>query len=60
MLDFSGVNLLNDFSHNEIEVKIAPALDDIFLRTTYNGNIYGKEFLLKHDPIIQYLSLIHI
>jgi hypothetical protein len=55
LLDFSGVNLLNDFSHNEVEIKITPTIEDYFLRTTYNGNIYGKEFLLKHDPIIQYI-----
>ena len=55
LLDFSGVNLLNDFSHNEVEIKITPTIEDYFLRTTYDGNIYGKEFLLKHDSIIQYI-----
>lgn len=55
MLDFSGVNTLNDFSHNKVEVKINPTPEDYLLRTTYKGNIYSKDFLIKHDKLFKYV-----
>lgn len=55
MLDFTNVNKLSDFSHNEVDVKIRPTIEDYYLRTTYEGDIYGKEFLLKHDRLFHYV-----
>jgi hypothetical protein len=55
MLDFSGVKTINDFSHNEVEVRITPSIEDYFLRTTYKGDVYSSEFLLKHDKLIRFV-----
>jgi len=55
MLDFSGVKTINDFSHNEVEVRITPNIEDYFLRTTYKGDVYSSEFLLKHDKLIRFV-----
>jgi len=55
MLDFSNVKKLNDFAHNEVEVKIAPTIEDYYLRTTYDGDIYGRDFLLNHDRLFKYV-----
>ena len=55
MLDFSNVKKLNDFAHNEVEVKITPTIEDTYLRATYDGDIYGKDFLLHHDKLVKYV-----
>lgn len=55
MLDFSQVNNLSDFSHNKVEVRIPITIEDYYLRTTYEGDIYSQEFLLTHDRLIKYV-----
>lgn len=55
MLDFSGVDNLNDFSHNKVEVRIPSTIEDYYLRTVYEGDIYSQEFLLTHDKLIKYI-----
>ena len=55
MLDFSGVKNLSDFSHNKVEVRIPSTIEDYYLRTTYEGDIYSQEFLLTHDRLIKYV-----
>lgn len=55
MLDFSNVKKLNDFAHNEVEVKITPTIEDHYLRTTYDGDIYSKDFLLHYDKLVKYV-----
>lgn len=55
LLDFTGVKTLNDFSHNRVEVRISPTINDYFIRTTYAGDIYGSEFLLSQDRLIKYV-----
>lgn len=54
-LDFSDVKSINDFMHNQVEVKVPSSVDDYFLRTTYEGDIYSPEFLLTHDKLIKYV-----
>ncbi len=55
LLDFSDVKTINDFSHNQVEVKITPTVEDYFIRSTYEGDIYGSEFLLTQDKLIKYV-----
>nr|WP_321231639.1 S41 family peptidase [uncultured Psychroserpens sp.] len=55
MLDFSDVTTIDDFSHNDVEVKINTTVEDYYIRSTYPGNIYGQDFLLKHDKLIRYV-----
>ena len=55
LLDFTGVKTLNDFSHNRVEVRISPTINDYFIRATYAGDIYGSEFLLYQDRLIKYV-----
>lgn len=55
LLDFSGVKTLNDFYHNRVEVRITPTVNDYFIRTTYEGDIYGSKFLLSQDRLIKYI-----
>jgi hypothetical protein len=54
-LDFAGVRSLDDFAHNSVEVPIKPGVEDQFLRSTYAGDVYGREFLLEHDPVFRYV-----
>lgn len=55
VLDFSGVRTLDDFAHNQVEVPIRPGVEDHFLRSTYPGDVYGREFLLQHDPLFRHV-----
>ncbi|MCA9769583.1 MAG: hypothetical protein KC485_12260 [Gemmatimonadetes bacterium] len=54
-LDFSGVRTLDDFAHNTVEVTITPSVEDLFLRSTFAGDIYDRDFLLEHDPLFRYV-----
>lgn len=55
LLDFSNVKTLDDFSHNNVEVRITPTIEDYFIRTTYKGDVYSPEFLLSQDKLIKYV-----
>lgn len=54
-LDFSAVKGIGDLAHNHVEVEIERSIDDLYLRSTYEGDIYGRDFLLKHDPLFRYV-----
>ncbi|MBX3175326.1 MAG: hypothetical protein KF709_13005 [Gemmatimonadaceae bacterium] len=54
-LDFLAVGRLEDFAHNEVEVEIRPTAEDYHRRATYEGDIYGREFLLTLDPLMRYV-----
>lgn len=55
VLDFSGVKSIDDFSHNRVEVQMDKTVENEYLKTTYTGDIYGKDFLLNHDPLLKYV-----
>ena len=55
MLDFSGVESIQDFSHNKVEIDMPMTIEDYYLRTTYPGDLYSKEFLINHDRLINYV-----
>lgn len=55
VLDFGGVRSLGDFAHNSVEVEIPDTADGQFLRSTYEGDIYGDEFLEQNDPLFRYV-----
>lgn len=55
VLDFSGVKKIDDFSHNQVEVQMNKTVDDEYLKTTYPGDIYSRDFLLNHDPLMKYI-----
>jgi len=55
MLDFSGVKSINDFSHNNVEINIPTTVDDYYLRTTFEGDLYSKVFLMKHDKLVTHI-----
>ena len=57
-LDFSAVRTLDDFAHNQVEVPISLRIEDLFLRSTFVGDVYDHEFLLQHDPLFRAV-LIH-
>lgn len=54
-LDFAAVRSLDGFAHNSVEVPIKPSVEDQFLRSTWAGDVYGREFLLEHDPLFRYV-----
>ena len=53
--DSDEFELNYDFSHNRVEVRIAPTIEDYFIRMTYPGDVYGSEFLLSEDKLIKYV-----
>lgn len=55
MLDFSNVNSIQEFSHNNVEVNIPTTIDDYYLRTTYKGNLYSNSFLSQHDKLVKHV-----
>ncbi|WP_299364086.1 S41 family peptidase [Winogradskyella sp.] len=55
MLDFSGVESVQDFSHNKVEVEMPMTIEDYHLRTTYPGDLYSKAFLINHDRLVNYV-----
>ena len=56
-LDFSAVKGIDDLAHNHVEVEIERSIDDLYLRSTFDGDIYGRDFLLNHDPLFRYVVL---
>ena len=58
MLDFSGVKHIYDFSHNNVEINIPTTVDDYYLRTIYEGDLYSPSFLTKQDKLVTHILAI--
>lgn len=54
-LDFAQVRTLDDFAHNTVEVEIPPSVEDQHRRTTYAGDLFGREYLRRFDPLFHYV-----
>ena len=54
-LDFAGVRTLGDFAHNEVEVEFPPSVEDYHRRATYAGDLFDREYLIRHDPLFRYV-----
>lgn len=55
VLDFSNVEDISGFAHNEVEINIQETVEDRFNKTTYEGSIYSKEFLFSEDALMKYV-----
>lgn len=55
VLDFSNVDQVSDFAHNEVEVYIPETVEDRLIKTTYIGSIYGEHFLMNFDQLMQFV-----
>ncbi|NQZ75609.1 MAG: hypothetical protein HRT61_05780 [Ekhidna sp.] len=53
VLDFSNVNHISDFAHNEVEINVSETVEDRFKKVMYEGGIYAEEFLFNQDRLVQ-------
>lgn len=51
VIDFQNVKTAEDVYHDNVEVPVSLNIDEYLQRIYYAGDIYGKEFLLTHDPV---------
>ena len=52
-IDFTNNKTVEDTFKNNVEYPIQYSIDNLHLRTTTKENVFGKEFLLKNDPMFK-------
>lgn len=52
-IDFTDNKTAEDTFKNNVEYPIQYSIDNLYLRTTTKENVFGKEFLLKNDPMFK-------
>jgi hypothetical protein len=50
-IDLTGIKTVADIFQNHVQHRVSYSIDDLYLRMTTTEDLYGKNFLLKHDPI---------
>jgi hypothetical protein len=53
LLDFTNVKRPEDLFHNEVKIPLQLSAKDYLKRYSYNGDIYGKDFLFMVDPFMK-------
>jgi len=52
-IDLTDIKAVGDIFQNHVEYPVPYTIQDLYLRTTTKDEIFGKSFLLKHDPMFQ-------
>ena len=52
-IDFTDNKTVDDTFKNNVEYLIQYTIENLYLRTTTKENVFGKEFLLNHDPMFK-------
>ncbi|AZI24184.1 hypothetical protein EA772_02040 [Pedobacter sp. G11] len=50
-IDLTDIKNVDDIFQNHVEYPVQYSIDHLYLRTTTQEDIYGKDFLQKHDPM---------
>jgi len=53
VIDFQNANSAIDVYHDTVEIHVPLTIEDYLMRINYDGDVYGKEFLFKHDTVFQ-------
>jgi len=50
-IDLTDIKTEADIFQNHVEHRVSYTIGELYLRMTTDENLYGKDFLLRHDPI---------
>lgn len=50
-IDLTDIKRVDDIFQNHVEYPVQYTIEHLYLRTTTKEDIYGKDFLQKHDPM---------
>ncbi|TDO21263.1 S41 family peptidase [Pedobacter duraquae] len=50
-IDLTDIKTVDDIFQNHVEYPVQYSIGDLYLRSTTKEDIYGKDFLQKHDPM---------
>lgn len=53
LLDMTGIDNIEDFYHQKLEIPIEYTELELVKRYTYNGDLFNFEYLKKHDPVFK-------
>jgi hypothetical protein len=51
VIDFFNVKKAEDVYHDRVEIPVSLTIDQYLERINFTGDVYGKEFLIKRDPV---------
>lgn len=52
-IDLTNIKTVSDIFQNNVEYPIPYSIDHLYLRSTTQDDIFGKDFLLNHDPMFK-------
>jgi len=50
-IDLTDIKKVDDIFQNHVEYPVQYTFEDLYLRATTKENVFGKDFLQKHDPM---------
>jgi len=52
-IDFTDIKNVTDIFQNHVEYPVSYTIENLHLRSTTTADLYGKDFLLNHDPMFR-------
>lgn len=52
-IDLTGIKEVGDMFQNNVEHPVLYSIEHLYLRSTTKEDVFGKEFLLNHDPMFK-------